>query len=192
MVEPGPLKFAMTTDYRFMQVLSDAQAIDSATSAREVIVESEIYFKMEWLRGKEFVAVPVDNLGFFNDDQLQRLSAAIKFLGVSECLAIATEDWGNAFPQVLCVPSSFEGLSEFNEQLGSTSYLLIPEGQAFAVLCSSSYFNVVAGPRSFVDMAVEGGVDGARDWFRQFAKEWETPKEVQTFLNIAARYESTG
>jgi hypothetical protein len=179
----------MNRNFHVLRVIEDADAIEQAEALRAVVSESEIYFNTTWLAKKQFVTVPIENLGFFDEAQSDRLAQAANAIGVRQCLAVATEDWGDLFPKALHVPATPDGFNELSGEIAACPYLLVAEQEKFAVLCTSTYFNVLAGPPSFVQAAIEGGIESARRWFRQTVDEWKLPEDVAFYKSIAERYE---
>lgn len=94
-------------------------------------------------------------------------------------------------PLVYRVPVTEEGLLSFSKECLGLSALLVPDDESFAILCTTDDHYVVAGPRSFVSIAVGGDIAAAREAFFSFASDTAWPDDVRSFLmNIASAYSS--
>ena len=170
--------------------IEEPSGVDEAFSLIEAVVEKPGDLKLEWLIKHRWAAVPSEGAMHFNEQDAQRMSDAMFWIGCFECLAVATEPLENT---TLCyrVPTTKDGLLDFSWECGSFYFVLVPRNRDFAVLCTADDYYVVAGPRRFVEQAVGCELRVARERFAKFAKDASWPEPIrQHLLSVAKRYEA--
>jgi hypothetical protein len=156
---------------------------------KRLLVDPEM-FRPEFLRSKHWAAVPVESASRFDSQDASRLSSAMRSLGAVSCLAVITDELANG-PMTYKVAASEEGLMSFNRECFGLNALLVPDDEAFAILCTVDDHYVVTGPRHFVAATVGGDIPAARQAFFSFASDTTWPDNMRRFLlNVASAYSS--
>jgi hypothetical protein len=146
-------------------------------------------FKLEWLSRNCWAAVPVEGAMHFNKQDAHHLSQAMRMAGFKECLAIATEPLEN-FPLCYRVATSAEGLLDFSRVCCALYFVLMPETRNFGVLCTPEDYYIVAGPRSFVTIALGSAIEDSRKSFAEFAINEGWPADTRhQLISVARMYE---
>lgn len=168
-----------------MQVISDNIFVESLHSKAERVVDRPWHLKTEWLREKDWTAVPVEKGRHFEEPDAESVSGALRAIGCAECYAVATESMGE-YPSAYRLAPTKEDLLAFSDECAGLNFVLIDKGPSFAILCTSEDYNVVAGPPDFVTTALGMSVEAAREAFRDFASDewWEG-----RLLLVAEKYE---
>lgn len=134
--------------------------------------------------------MPVESASHFDSQDVLRLVPAMGSLGVTDCLAIVSDEVTQG-TLVYRIPVEGEGLIGFSKECFGLNALLVPDDESFAILCTTEDHYVVAGPRSFVATAVGDDISAARDTFFSFASDRAWPDDVRIFLvSIASFYSS--
>jgi hypothetical protein len=175
--------------------------IDTLSKQREAdllaeeVVDKPGDLKNEWLSLNRYASVPVHYAGSFTEEDAARLACAMKELGCSECLGVATEGLDNTVLYYR-VPATTKGLLSFREETGHFYFLLIPKNLSFAVLCTGSDrdYYIVAGAKEFVENALGKSIKAARKKFLNIANDAaKNPRLPENWrlslLDTAKRYE---
>lgn len=124
----------------------------------------------EWLRRHNYAAVPVLSGPHFTERSASALSQAASELGSDECFAVATEPLENTILRY-AVRLTPAGLLAFSDEGSQFYFLLVPQALTFAYLCTGSDqdYNIIAGPKQFVETALSESIVSAREKFLEFA-----------------------
>src|SRR5882762_3236302 len=139
------------TKFNQLRPIESQTEVDREQALISDVVEEQGDFRAEWLRAHCWTVVPVDSADHFLETDIVLLSAAFREAGHHECLAVATEPLDNT-PLCYKVPTTEEGLREFNEAVWAFCFILIPEDRSCAVLCTKDDCYLVGGPSAFVVM----------------------------------------
>lgn len=140
-----------------------------------------------WIKEHNWTVVPVESADHFIETDVKRLSSAFRHAGLGGCLAVATELLDNT-PLCYNVPTTDEGLREFNQAVWAFFFILIPDNRTCAVLCTKNDYYLVGGSAAFVTMAVGGDIVEARAKFAAFAAKHPHPTMKEILLDVATRY----
>jgi len=175
-------------DHRIREVISD-------------VVDNELYLRTDRRRTPKsrietWAMVPVlkwdeipgKGILHFLDRDAEWIAQAGQESGHSHCIAVAFGDAGVP-TSAHSVPMTSEGLVEFSLQCAGVPYLLTTEEGAFAILCTTSNYNIVAGPYRFVCKSIGASIDAVRDEFRITAK-CEDGELGELLQSVSARYEA--
>jgi len=168
-----------------IQAISDPKIVQKLASMIEGMVDKPWHLNSDWIAMKKWVAVPVEKGRHFEEGEAEATAQALQAMGCEECFAIATEPMGE-YPHCYRVPATKEGLLDFSSECASLNFVLTPEEQSFAILCTSEDYNVVAGPLAFVERVLGADIQTARRKFLEVASDewWEG-----RLLEVARRYE---
>jgi hypothetical protein len=173
-----------------MTVILDYGEVEKALLLRGRLLAGPEMFRSKLLRDKGWSVVPVESASHFNSQDVRRLSSAIRSLGFVDCLAIIADEVTEG-PMVYRVPITEDGLASFSQECLGLNALLVPQDEAFAVLCTVDDYYLVAGQRNFVAAATGGDISKAREAFSSFANRPAWPDDMRRFLmNIATIYSS--
>ena|ERR1035438_2702525 len=173
--------------YHLQPVESEAQ-IRRAQALIADMVGGPGNFRPGWFKEHRWTVVPVESADHFIETDIALLSAALRQAGHSECLAVATEPLANT-PLCYKVPTTEEGLREFNQATWAFFFILFPEDRSCAVLCTKNDYYLVGGPAAFVTIALGAGILEARAKFAAFAANSPHPTMRDILGGIAARYD---
>jgi hypothetical protein len=175
---------------QFLTLVTDPLELESALRLLSLATDEQRQISRRWLEKHKFVAVPVASGLHFDQRDIDALVKAMHTIECSQFYAVLNELSENL---ALCyrVEASPEGLSAFNRCCGQFNYFLIPQNESFAVDCRNTgdYF-VVAGIRSFVEIAIGKTIEEARKEFFLFASDEElwTPEERAFRMSVAEKY----
>ena len=167
---------------------NDTQQIRRALMMAERLLSDPELFRVEYLRLRSWVAVPVESASHFDSLDTSRLLPAMSLFGSDECFAVVTDKVKHG-PKVYRVPITEEGLLGFSKECFGLNVLLAPYDEAYAILCTVDDHYVVVGPSNFVIEAVGGDISLARAEFLSFASDSLWPMKIREYLmNIAQTY----
>ena len=150
-------------------------------------------FQVDRVAAKGWWAIPVESSAHFSKEEAQRLAIAIRHLGCSECLAVATEPLAQ-HPEGFKLSPTPEALLAFSQECGLFNFMLFEPGLHFAILCTTEDYFVVAGPKGFAEEALGLSVEVAREQFERFASHWPEGKNWGALRNmlkaVSKRYAS--
>ncbi len=177
----------MELDHRIREAVSDIveNGLYLRTGGRTVFESrTETWAIVPVLKWAE---TPGKGMLHFLDRDAEWIAQAGRESGHSECVAVAFGDDG-ALTGAHYVPMTTKGLVEFSLQCAGVPYLLTTEDAAFAILCTTSNYNLVAGPYQFVRKCIGASIGAVRDEFRITARHEEG--ELGDLLrSVSARYE---
>jgi hypothetical protein len=87
------------------------------------------------------------------------------------------------------VPTSKEGLLDFDYQCALFNFALFSENISFVILCTVADYYLVAGQAEFVTRAVGKSLQAARRDFFKFATAWQDDVMRKYLRSVYKRYE---
>lgn len=131
------------------------------------ILHSPSLIKREWIRERNWVAVPVEQLGYVSRRELERLHVAILGQGIPECLVIYPTVHDTK-PNCAIFPTTLEAVDEA-VSVQAFCYLITARNLEFLYHKTMDDFTLIAGPRQFVQSTLGASIEaGQLDW-REFA-----------------------
>lgn len=146
----------------------------------EAIVENGHHVRKSWWSEGGRVAVPLESGMHFDVGQAQNIAAAFKEAGNPSIFSVALEKFGDD-GDYLKLAAEAGDLVSINRRLSMVYLALLAIDGSAIVLCSPDDYNVVAGPKSFVERACGEDIATARESFLRAAFE-------ERLRKIAARY----
>lgn len=144
--------------------------------------------RRSWLQEHKWIGVPVEEAPYFCKWSANCLVRACQRFDWQECYAIPTEEKAEecTFKFTVAVEPLLE-LSDVGVMW--VSFVIVPVQLGFAITCDE-YFKTCAGPREFVEAAIDDPIDVAREEFdRYFVEEPAWPEaERQTYRDLAQYY----
>ncbi len=101
----------------------------------------------------------------FLDRAAEWVAQAGQELGYSECIAVALAEGGTP-TGAYSFPMTAEGVMEFSWHCAGVPHLLTTEDGAFAILCTTSNYNIIGGPHAFVRTSIGASIDAMRTDFQ--------------------------
>jgi hypothetical protein len=173
------------TDFR---PVTDPKLIERLEASVSPLLDGPWHFRGEALTQRSWVATPVEKSRHVEPEDVERIAAAILKETSAPCYALATEPSGSQ-PRCYEVAASEEGLLSFSHECAGLNFILIPPDFAFALLFTSEDYNVYAGSKRFLEMALGKSLPEARAAFLRYADDpwWE-----DRLLEVHKRYEPLG
>lgn len=173
---------------RELLTVTDREQIGRLDRLLKTTLDGPEHLRIEYLRLRGWVAVPFESALHLDEADADRIATAATKLRYHDCNAIPTESLAGLLRYR--VPITPLGLLEFSKKCSHFKYLLVPDGESFAILCSTDGYCVVAGPKHFVESALGKSIEAARDDFRRFvsAETWEPLRRLLS--GVARRYET--
>ncbi len=152
-------------------------------------LESSHQFTRAFLKEQGWLVVPVESGQHFDDQDAERLASAATAFGATKLRAVSLEDLRHV-RDALEVDVTEVGLLLFSRECAHFNFALVPEDYSFAVVCTTDDYFLVAGPRTFVELATGKRVPEARSDFDEFAADdsWSDADRIR-LLGVSARYE---
>jgi hypothetical protein len=171
-----------------IEPITDTVQIESALSLVANVIEGPHHLNLSFLRSRNWAVVPVESGSHFIPEDAELLSRALHSIECSECLAIATELLKNID---ICywVPTSKEGLLDFDYQCALFNFALLSENISFVILCTVADYYLVAGQADFVTRAVGKSLQAARRDFLKFTTAWQDDVMRKYLRSVYKRYE---
>lgn len=174
-----------------MKEIKDERSLEQIRRFASELVQHVTAIRASAANDLGWSVVPVESGAHFDDDDAERIAAAIRASGNDAIVAIATESLV-AEPPGYRVPATGHGLREFSQRCGHFNYLLVPEDEEFAILCTVDDYYLVAGPENFVRCAVGGDIERAQREFQDFAGDPVWSEDARrNLLSIAAQYQTS-
>lgn len=151
------------------------------------ILHSPALVKKELLAQRGWAAVPVEQFGYISRRELERLLQALCHLGLKSFLVIYPSDPDvEAHGEQLLVG---EASLKKAANVRSFNYVITTKNLDFVYHKTNEDFNLVAGPRKFVEIAIGASVEaGLWDW-GQFCDHPASEKsERDVYMEIAEWY----
>ncbi len=168
--------------------VTDQKLINRLETSIVPLLDGPWHLRGEALMQRLWTAVPVEKGRHVEPENAERLASAIRHAKPTPCYAVATEPTG-AQPRAYEVVASESGLLDFSHECAGLNFILVPMDLAFALLFTSEDYNVYAGPRRFVEVALGTSIPKARAAFHQYADD---PWWKGRLLEVHKRYESIG
>lgn len=165
---------------------SDKRIKSKAKAISLDAVKKPNQFRLDWLRDRNWIAVPVPDS--IDDNHADALSDMSKESGDLHCYAVSIER--DATEDVYSFPMTPSGIWGFEMEFTLQNMLAFPPSLNFAILRETSYYFVVAGPAPIVEIGVGDSLSDARTEFRTYAKDdfWRED-ESEWLCMTAKRYE---
>lgn len=165
--------------------LDETQAKELRETLARRFLESPSSFSCEALKRLAWIAVPAENN--LSEKHAAAIAAAAAAGGVRVAFAVSTE------PEILVeaveVELTEEGLLAFDANCMLRVFLLVAEGESFAILDEGDYYYIIAGPPSFVEQVVGGSIMEAQEEFLRYASRPQWPQKTKDFLlEVLLRY----
>jgi len=152
------------------------------------VFENGHQFTRTFLEEQDWLVVPIESGQHFDNKDAERLANAAAALGVTKLRAVLLEDLVGVGDDME-VDATEEGLLSFSREYAHFNFALLPEDYSFAVSCTTADYFLVAGPRSFVEIATGKKISQARSDFDTFADGdlWSDTDRAR-LLGVSARY----
>jgi hypothetical protein len=169
-----------------IQAVANADVVRQLEAMAAQVFDEPWHLRAAWIIDRGWIVVPVEKGRHFEEDDAARTARAMRGFGYEQCYAVATEPMDDD-PHAYSVPATRDGLIDFSRTTAGLNFILIPQDLSFAVLCTSEDYNLYAGSRDFVELALGTDVDSARAQFREIAAdEWWQGR----LLQVSERYEA--
>jgi hypothetical protein len=144
--------------------IADTQQIEKYTNFVRTATERSDTMRLDWLRERNWVAVPARGFAHFDEQEIDRLVHSLIRLSVSDCLAVPTEPVPLE-ESLFRFRVSVDGMRGFNWECGHFFVLVTTEDERLAILCSPYDFKLYCGPESIVSLMMGESVSDARSAF---------------------------
>jgi hypothetical protein len=129
-----------------------------------------------------WVAIPVESVAHFGRHHVQRLHNAWREYGCGVASAVLLEPL-RGVPEVKEIVTTVEGLTEFSRSFAHFNVVLVTASPNAAVICTTDDYFVVAGPESFVTVAVGGAIAEAYERFASFFSHPAWTEKARSFFS---------
>lgn len=168
-----------------LQVVFNPVLIQNLEAKLKDFVDQPWHLRVAQIIKNNWLAVAVEKGRHFEEPEAESVSQALRSEGITEIFAVATEPLKES-SSCYRVAATKEGLLDFSRECAGLNFALTDEDLSFIILCTSEDYNVVAGLRRFVEVALGSDLDTARKKFRDFASDemWDG-----RLLAVAEEYE---
>jgi hypothetical protein len=165
----------------------DTNYFTQLTESVVEIIDNRPNPRVSWYIDQGWAIVPMEQLPmfalhpqvFFTERTAEWLADAAASVNRLECFAIPVGT-GDASDLVFRIPMQQESLLEFNDQYGGSEYALMPEDGSFCLLLTNIGYNLICGPREFVERAVGSSIPAARQEFQETTDVYKGTIPVQS------------
>lgn len=162
-----------------IEIISSPELKMSLERHLGVMIEDRHHVRKSWWSTGGRVAVPMESGMHFDAGQAFDIAAAFKDAGHASIYSVALEKGGG--DDYLKLSAAKRDLEALNERLRMVYIALLPADGSAVILCSPDDYNIVAGPKDFVERACGAELMLAREAFLKSAFE-------DRLKAIAARY----
>ena len=161
------------------------------------MVEKPCNLNLDFLKSKNWAAVPVPQTRIFTDEEINHLYNAFKYYNYTKGIVVVTEVFQDEkhiantskFPMYE-LPLTIEGLKECTRACSPFNYVLTNFNLDFAILRTSEDYYLYAGDKNFITIALNAPINIARDNFLEFVYDiGYNEKLLNFFLSTHKRYE---
>lgn len=170
--------------------LSDSERARLAAFCRAALL-SPVRLAPAYVRGRSWVAVPVESSHHFNEREAEWLQRACALIGAARCIGGSVESGEISLECWTWVPT-VEGTMDANHDMFGLNSIVTSPDFDFAILCTVDDYKLVAGPREFVEAAVASSIEIARLMFMRYMAEDPTldAHVAKNLLDVARIYGS--
>jgi len=173
--------------------VDDPRELRRLVQYRDAVTEpGQVYLvRRSWAERHGWVAVPWEGGGGARFDQQNAgwLTRACQRFGWYHCYAVSIRDDANL--RVLELPITAESLVALSDpNMMWMDFVLLSPEPGFAVLCDEM-FKTYAGPRMFVEMAIDDTLEVAREEFDQYfviEPDWSYEEERALYRRVSEYY----
>lgn len=157
---------------RYVQPISNSSDVRNKLS--QIIhtsIEDDRLINIMIVKQEGWVAVPIDcysHVTAMNEEQLQRVFLSC---GYTELSAMSLDLMGE-HPSTFTIPTTVEGIEEFNREIGHFYYALFAGEPDWIILHTVIDFDVVVGPSDFVCQLLGCELEEAFSRFQSFVKNY--------------------
>lgn len=151
--------------------------------------EKPFGIKENFLLSNNWAAVPYER-GSFSIELSESISKKLDLYSIEELIAIQVEEWNDKELQIFKISNSQEDLMKAFVELISFYYIIIPSKINAVLFNSPDDYQVLAGPKDFVENIFNKNIEMARKEFWEFAndKSWREI-DKRNFIKVAKYYE---
>jgi hypothetical protein len=171
----------------YMHEEIDEDILLRARTILENSVSDSDSISKEYLKRRQWAAVPVESALHFDDADIDRIVTAAKNCNIPEFLAIRTEEIRE--PYCYRLSADYASLAKFSKKCSHWKYLLVAIDESFMILCTVEEYFLIAGPRWIVELIAGRSIKLARLEFHRYADSAEWHESVRTLLlEVERRY----
>jgi hypothetical protein len=142
-------------------------------------------FSTEWIRGRGWKVVPVEDGNHFAPEDIAVLVPALQKAGFGECFAVATELLGD-LPPCYRMSITEEDLRSFNAECGLFRYIVMDEACSWAVSCNE-WYNLFAAEPTLLEAMLGRSIESARQEYMKFATQL-SKQPNEPLVRVARHY----
>lgn len=132
-----------------------------------------------------WIAVPVQER--INQDQARRIARQAQKMGINYGLSVTTHPDANV--EANRVALTEDGILAFDANCLLRQFLLVAEGERFALLEEGDYYCLIGGPPDFVAAVVGSSIEDALDFFEEYVVSFpQSRQERNWLLTVLERY----
>ena len=162
-------KFAIRNKTSIMREITDETEANLALKLFEDYIDPPEYVRIDILKEKNWIALPIESAAHFDQDYAEKLVTASLEIGETSCYAISVLEQGENIPRIFSIELKVDDILTHDQMYSFVSWALIPKSGAFAFLLSHDDYFVVAGPRSFVSTMAGGDIAKSFKNYKEYA-----------------------
>lgn len=163
-----------------VQVIQQSNALATGYS----ISPDGIDLSDSWLRNRRLFAAPVPSGEHFDSKLRGRIS---ELLGGQRCWAVVLEEM-HGLPKAITFAVEEGTLFEFDRVYSGFPCVLFTEDVSKVILCTKVGYLIFAGPQDFVEAAVGGSFQQAKETFANYAAGWSDEALGSHLTSIKNKY----
>ena len=142
-------------------------------------------FSTEWIRGRGWKVVPVEDGNHFALEDIMALVPALQRAGYLECFVTATEPLGD-LPACYIMSITEEGFRKFNAECGLFRYIVMDEARSWAISCNE-WYNLLAADPTLLESMLGRSIESARQESLNFATQLSKQPD-EPLIRVARHY----